>query len=32
MNQLSKIAYNYIKSRNDKEQKVLSYYKKINSI
>ena len=32
MNQLSKMAYNYIKSRNDKEQKVLSYYKKINSI
>jgi len=31
MNQLSKIAYNYIKNRNDKEQKVLSYYKKINS-
>jgi len=32
MNQLSKIAYNYIKNRNDKEQKVLSYYKKINSV
>jgi hypothetical protein len=32
MNQLSKIAYNYIKSRNDKEQKILAYYKRINSI
>jgi len=32
MNQLSKIAYNYIKNRNDKEQKVLAYYKKINNV
>ena len=32
MNQLSKIAYNYIKNRNDKEQRVLAYYKKINNV
>ena len=32
MNQLSKMSYNYIKSVKDKEQKILSYYKKINSI
>ena len=32
MNQLSKISYNYIKSVKDKEQKVLSYYKRINNI
>ena len=32
MNQLSKISYNYIKSIKDKEQKVLSYYKRINSV
>ena len=32
MNQLSKMSYNYIKSVKDKENKILSYYKKINSI
>jgi hypothetical protein len=32
MNQLSKMSYNYIKNVKDKEQKILSYYKKINSI
>jgi len=26
------MSINYIKNRNDKEQKVLSYYKKINSV
>jgi len=32
MNQLSKMSYNYIKSIKDKEQKILAYYKRINSI
>ena len=32
MNQLSKMSYNYIKSVKDKEQKILSYYKRINNI
>jgi hypothetical protein len=32
MNQLSKMSYNYIKNVKDKENKILSYYKKINSI
>ena len=32
MNQLSKMSYNYIKNIKDKEQKVLSYYKRIYTI
>ena len=32
MNQLSKMSYNYIKNIKNKEQKILSYYKKINNI
>ena len=32
MNQISKMSYNYIKNIKDKEQKVLSYYKRIYTI